>query len=72
MDTTSPAVRRACVAHLKRAIHQQRYKLKNKYFDPYPLHLVLKKSPISFMSDVEWIKLVEYWKDEKRMVSSYH
>jgi hypothetical protein len=31
-----------------------------KYFDPYPLHLVLKKSPISFMSDVEWLKLVEH------------
>jgi hypothetical protein len=72
MDTTSPVVRRACVAHLKRAVCQQRYKLKKKYFDPYPLHLVLKKSHISFTSDVERLKLVEQRKDEKRMVSSYH
>jgi len=69
MDVNAAPVRRACVAQLKRAVCQQRYRLKKKYFDPYPLHLVVKNSPLTFMSDVEWNKLVEHWKDEKRMVS---
>jgi hypothetical protein len=51
---------------MKRVVRQQRHKLKKKYFDPYPLHLVLKTSPIARMSDLEWLKLVEYWKDEKK------
>lgn len=71
MDTTAGPVRKACVAMMKRAVHQQRHKLKKKYFDPYPLHLVLKTSPVTCMSDLQWLQLVEHWKDEKKMVSSW-
>jgi hypothetical protein len=66
METTAPPVKKTCIAMMKRAIRQQRHKLKKKYFDPYPLHLVLKTSPISFMSDLQWLNLVEYWKNEKK------
>lgn len=69
MDKNCVHVKRACVAMLKRAVRQQRYKLKKKYFDPYPLNLVLKTSPVECMSDLEWLNLVEHWKNEKKMVS---
>ncbi|BAH93433.1 Os06g0271475 [Oryza sativa Japonica Group] len=68
MDTTAGPVRKACVAMMKRAVCQQRHKLKKKYFDPYPLHLVLKTSPVTCMSDLQWLQLVEHWKDEKKML----
>jgi hypothetical protein len=60
MDTTAGPVKRACVAMMKRAIRQQQHKLKKNYFDPYPLHLVLKTSPVAFMSDLQWLQLVEH------------
>jgi len=65
-------VQKACVAMLKRVVRQQRYKLKKKYFDAFPLHLVPKKSPVSSMSDGQWDTLVECWKNENKMVSSCH
>lgn len=69
MDTTAVPVKRACVAMLKTAVRQQRHRLKKQYFTPYPLHLVSKTSPIDFMTNVQWLQLVEYWKDEDKMVS---
>jgi hypothetical protein len=65
-------VQKACVAMLKRAVRQQRHKLKQKYFDAFPLHLVPKTSPVSSMSDGQWDTLVAYWKNENKMVSSCH
>ena len=67
MDITAAPVKKACLAMMKRAVRQQRYKLKKKYFNPYPLH-VLKTSPVECMSDVQWLNLVEHWKNEKKMV----
>lgn len=55
---------------MKKAVCQQRYRLKKKYFNPYPLHLVTKTSPIKCMTDIQWNNLVEYWKDPKKMVCS--
>jgi hypothetical protein len=69
MDTTVVPVRKACVAMMKRGVRQQRYKLKKKYFNLYPLHLVLKTSPVHCMTNGQWIRLVEHWKDENKMVS---
>jgi len=69
-DVTSAPLKRACVAMLKKAVRQQRYLLKKKYFDAYPLHLVPKTSPVSSMNNVEWDKLVSYWKKEDKMVCS--
>jgi hypothetical protein len=65
-------VKKACVAMMKQAIRQQRYKLKKKYFDATPLHLVPKTSPVDSMSDDQWDQLVNYWKSEQKMVSSAH
>ena len=53
---------------MKNALRQQRHRLKKKYFDPFPLHMVRKISPIKLVSDKQWNDLVEYWKDPKRMV----
>jgi len=72
MEKTSIHVQKVCVAMLKKVVRQWRYKLKKTYFDAFPLHQVPKKSPISFMSDDQWDVLVEYWQNEKKMVSSCH
>ena len=61
-------VRKACTQMLKGAIRQQRYRLKQKYFDPFPLNLVMKTSPVRSMTDEQWNELVESWKDAKKMV----
>jgi hypothetical protein len=39
-----------------------------KYFDPFPLHLVRKTSPIRSMTNEQWNDLEEYWKNPKKMV----
>jgi len=52
---------------MKLAVRQQRYKLKKEFFDPFPLHLVMKTSPVHSMSDKQWIDLVELWKIPKKM-----
>jgi hypothetical protein len=53
-------VKKACVAMMKKAIDQQRYKLKKRYFDALPLHLVPKTSPVTSMTDEQWDELVEH------------
>ena len=53
---------------MKLAVRQQRYRLKKTFFDPFPLHLVMKTSPINSMSDKQWIDLVESWKTPEKMV----
>ncbi|XP_039778835.1 uncharacterized protein LOC120646232 [Panicum virgatum] len=52
---------------MKLAVRQQRYRLKKTFFDPFPLHLVMKTSPINSMSDKQWIDLVESWKAPEKM-----
>ena len=51
---------------MKLAVRQQRSKLKKEFFDPFPLHLVMKTSPVHSMSDKQWIDLVESWKTPKK------
>ena len=53
---------------MMKAVRQQRYKLKKKYFDPFPLHLVRRTSPVACMSNEQWIEIVESWKCPKKMV----
>jgi len=53
---------------MKKAIRQQRYRLKKKYFDPFPLHLVSKTSPVKSLNDEQWNDLVELWKTPETMV----
>jgi hypothetical protein len=44
-------VKKACMEIMKTDVHQQRYRLKQTYFDPFPLHMVTKTSPLKFMSN---------------------
>ncbi|KAG2640650.1 hypothetical protein PVAP13_2KG113632 [Panicum virgatum] len=70
INTSDAAVEKACSQMMKNALRQQRYRLNKKYFDPFPLHMVRKTSPIKSVSDKQWNDLVEYWKDPKRMEAS--
>jgi hypothetical protein len=45
---------------MKSVVRQQRYRLKQEYFDPFPLHLVTKTSPVTCMSNEQWLQLLEY------------
>ncbi|CAN6242033.1 unnamed protein product [Urochloa humidicola] len=67
-DVTATPVRKACVAMMKKAVRQQRYKLKKVYFDARPLHLVPKASPVTSMNDDQWNTLVANWKTESKML----
>jgi len=51
---------------MKKAIRQHRYKLKKRYFDALPLHLVPKTSPVTSMSNDKWDKLIAHWKNEEK------
>uniref|UniRef100_A0A452YVA3 Uncharacterized protein n=1 Tax=Aegilops tauschii subsp. strangulata TaxID=200361 RepID=A0A452YVA3_AEGTS len=67
MDVDVVPVRKACTEMLKCATRQQRCRLKKEYFDPHPLHLVTRTSPVPSMTDEQWNELVESWKDPKKM-----
>jgi len=69
-DADSLPMKKACAAMLKKVVRQQRYKLKKRYFDALPLHLVPKTSPVDTMTNEQWDKLVEHWKNEQKMVRS--
>jgi hypothetical protein len=68
MDTEAAPVMNACTQMMKSAARQQRYRLKQKYFDPFPLNLVTRISPVKSMTDDQWNALVENWKNPKKMV----
>jgi len=63
-------MKKACLVMMKEAVRQQRYKLKKRYFDAFPLYQVPKTSPVGTMTDVQWNQLVEHWKKEEKMVRS--
>ncbi|CAL5002659.1 unnamed protein product [Urochloa decumbens] len=67
IDTNNETVKAGCLEMMKSAVRQRRYKLKQKYFDPFPLHLVSKTSPIPKTSNEQWLQLVESWKSPKKM-----
>ncbi|CAN6272466.1 unnamed protein product [Urochloa humidicola] len=67
IDTDDPIVKKACLEMMKDAVRQQRHRLKKDHFDPFPLHLVSKTSPVKSMDDKQWIALVESWKSPKKM-----
>uniref|UniRef100_A0A0A9GH36 Uncharacterized protein n=1 Tax=Arundo donax TaxID=35708 RepID=A0A0A9GH36_ARUDO len=54
---------------MKSALCQQRYRLKKKYFDPLPLNMVSKTSPVKSMSDEQWNQLVEVWMNPIKMAT---
>ncbi|CAO2207887.1 unnamed protein product [Urochloa humidicola] len=67
IDTRDPIIKKACIEMMKIAVRQQRYRLKQTFFDPFPLHLVMKTSPVKCMTDKQWIDLVESWKTPEKM-----
>ncbi|PVH66101.1 hypothetical protein PAHAL_1G149300 [Panicum hallii] len=67
INTNDASVQKACFGMMKNAIRQQHHRLKKQYFDPFPLHLVSKSSPIKSMTDEQWNDLVESWKRPKKM-----
>jgi hypothetical protein len=44
-------VKKTCMEMKKTVVRQQRYMLKHTYFDPFPLHMVTKTSPLKCMSN---------------------
>jgi hypothetical protein len=54
---------------MKTEVCQQRHRLKEIFFDHFPLHLVTRTSPMNPpTSDDEWLRLVEAWKKPEKMV----
>jgi hypothetical protein len=69
INTNDATFRKGCVEMMKTAVRQQRHKLKENFFDPSPLHLVRRTSPMNPpTSDDEWLRLVEAWKKPEIMV----
>ncbi|KAG0525300.1 hypothetical protein BDA96_06G043800 [Sorghum bicolor] len=67
INTNDEIVKKACIEMMKSVVRQQRYRLKREYFDPYPLHLVTKTSPLKCMTNEQWIQLLESWKSPQKM-----
>ncbi|KAG8065344.1 hypothetical protein GUJ93_ZPchr0004g39684 [Zizania palustris] len=51
VNTDDTIVKKACMEMMKIVVRQQRYRLKERYFDPFALHLVMKTSPLKCMSN---------------------
>lgn len=69
IDTNDDVVKHGCLEMMKSAVRQQRHKLKQQYFDPFPLHLVPKTSPVKSTSNEEWIEACQKNKDNRGNVS---
>jgi len=67
IDRNDAIVRNGCIEMMKSAVRQQRHRLKKDHFDPFPLHLVSKTSPIKSTSNEQWMDLVESWKSPNKM-----
>jgi len=50
------------------AVKNQRYHLKQKYFNGVPANEVRTTSLVQYMTDEEWTALVAKWSDPKNMV----
>ncbi|CAL5006624.1 unnamed protein product [Urochloa decumbens] len=73
ININDPIVKNGCLAMMKNAVRQQRYKLKKEFFDPFPLHSVRKTSPVKEMSNEQWIELEHCQKNkDNRAEVKYH
>jgi hypothetical protein len=68
INTNADTIQKACSEIMKYTLCQQRYRLKKKYFDHFPLNMVSKTSPVKSMSDEQWNQLVEVWKNPIKLV----
>ena len=69
MDPKTKAVKDACVDLLKGGQRQMRYRLKMKYFNGLSKNQVRKTSPVSSMTDEQWLELVNMWSKSEHKVS---
>jgi hypothetical protein len=53
---------------LKKGQRQMRYRLKKQYFDGIPANQVRTTSPLTTMTDSEWMELVGMWSTPKHKV----
>jgi hypothetical protein len=56
---------------MRSAVKNQRYRLKQKYFNGIPANEVTTTSPVPYMTDAQWKALVGKWSDPKNMVCVY-
>jgi len=70
VDKEDNATKSACESVFKTGIRQMRYKLKQQYFVGIPADEIRTTSPVSYMTDEEWCKLVEKWSNARSKVFS--
>ena len=68
VNTEDKATKEACTDMLRSAVKNQRYRLKQKYFNGVPANEIMITSPVSYMTDEQWRALVAKWSDPKNMV----
>lgn len=68
VNTEDNATKEACTDMLRSAVKNQRYRLKQKYFNGVPANEISTTSPVSYMTDEQWRALVAKWSDPKNMV----
>ena len=68
VNTEDKATKEACTDMLRSAVKNQRYRLKQKYFNGVPANEIRTTSLVSYMTDEQWRALVAKWSDPKNMV----
>jgi hypothetical protein len=68
MDIDNKAVKDSCIDLLKGGQRQMRYNLKKKYFNGLSQDQVRRTSPVSYMSDAQWLELVAMWSKSEHKV----
>ena len=58
----------ACSDILQKAVRQRRYLLKKKYFTDIPANQVRTTSPVSSLTNDQWLELVQMWSTAKAKV----
>ncbi|XP_020397787.1 uncharacterized protein [Zea mays] len=67
INTEDKATKEVCTDMLRSAVKNQRYRLKQKYFNGVPANEISTTSPVSYMTDEQWRALVAKWSDPKNM-----
>jgi len=67
IDDKQPPTLAADTDVLRSGVRQTRYRLKKKFFNGVPTDQI-RTTPITSMSDAQWMELVNKWTDGKNMV----
>ena len=68
VDDRHPPVREAVTDMLRSVQRQERYWLKEKYFNGVPTNQISTTYPVAKLTDAQWRALVVHWSDPKNMV----